>query len=219
MTPASSSFSTRSRTAGADISTRRASSEMVIRGSSRMNRSRVRLRASNKNSAPEDDIRSSFSRRPEGITGAIAAASAIRRQNRSITYNSSVYPGFFLRNFMYSPVSDQYYGGMDASAAPPRTSTLGRVPPHVFFLVSALFHYLGPAFAVLLFQQLAPLGVAWLRIASAAIVFALWRRPWRFFGRLSPAEQATILALGAVLAAMNFLFFEAIARLPFRPVG
>jgi inner membrane transporter RhtA len=24
-----------------------------------------------------------------------------------------------------------------------------RVPPHVFFLVSAVFHYLGPAFAVL----------------------------------------------------------------------
>src|SRR5258708_20407353 len=103
---------------------------------------------------------------------------------------------------------------MDASAAPPRTSTLGRVPPHVFFLVSALFHYLGPAFAVLLFQQLAPLGVAWLRIASAAIVFALWRRPWRFFGRLSPAEKATILPLGAVLAAMNFVFYQTIPELP-----
>src|SRR5258708_21026153 len=108
---------------------------------------------------------------------------------------------------------------MDASAAPPRTSTLGRVPPHVFFLVSALFHYLGPAFAVLLFQQLAPLGVAWLRIASAAIVFALWRRPWRFFGRLSPAEKATVLALGTVLAAMNSVFYEAIARLPLGTVG
>jgi len=45
-----------------------------------------------------------------------------------------------------------------------------RVPPHVFFLVSAVFHYLGPAFAVLLFAHVTVLGVAWLRIASAAIV-------------------------------------------------
>src|SRR5438046_848836 len=50
-----------------------------------------------------------------------------------------------------------------------------RVPPHAYFLVSAVFHYLGPAFAVLLFAHVAPLGVAWLRIASAAAVFALWR--------------------------------------------
>ena len=54
-----------------------------------------------------------------------------------------------------------------------------RVPPHAYFLVSAVFHYLGPAFAVLLFARVDVLGVAWLRIAAAALVFALWRRPWR----------------------------------------
>jgi inner membrane transporter RhtA len=54
-----------------------------------------------------------------------------------------------------------------------------RVPPPAIFVVSAVFHYLGPAFAVLLFARVAPLGVAWLRIASAAVVFAAWRRPWR----------------------------------------
>ena len=43
----------------------------------------------------------------------------------------------------------------------------------------AVFHYLGPAFAVLLFVRVDVLGVAWLRIAAAALVFALWRRPWR----------------------------------------
>ena len=41
-------------------------------------------------------------------------------------------------------------------------------PPHAYFVVSAIFHYLGPAFAVLLFAHLDVLGVAWLRIASAA---------------------------------------------------
>src|SRR5262245_40481055 len=43
----------------------------------------------------------------------------------------------------------------------------GAVPPHAWFLVSAIFHYLGPAFAVLLFPAVGVLGVAWLRIASA----------------------------------------------------
>ena len=51
------------------------------------------------------------------------------------------------------------------------------------FVVSAVFHYLGPAFAVLLFVRVDVLGVAWLRIAAAALVFALWRRPWHAAAR------------------------------------
>ena len=47
-----------------------------------------------------------------------------------------------------------------------------RAPPHLYFVVSAVFHYLGPAFAVLLFARVDVLGVAWLRIASAALIFA-----------------------------------------------
>jgi inner membrane transporter RhtA len=94
-----------------------------------------------------------------------------------------------------------------------------RVPPQLFFLVSALFHYLGPAFAVLLFASVAPLGVAWLRIASAAIVFAASRRPWRYFAALAPADRRDVIALGIVLAAMNALFYEAIALLPLGTVG
>ena len=45
-------------------------------------------------------------------------------------------------------------------------------PPHAYFVGSAVFHYLGPAFAVLLFVRVEPLGVAWFRIASAAAIFA-----------------------------------------------
>src|SRR5207249_3670903 len=77
-----------------------------------------------------------------------------------------------------------------------------RLPPHVFFLVSAVFHYLGPAFAVLLFQRVDVLGVAWLRISTAAVVFAAWRRPWRMVGQLSRRDRWTLLALGTVLGAM-----------------
>jgi inner membrane transporter RhtA len=88
-----------------------------------------------------------------------------------------------------------------------------RVPPPAIFVVSAVFHYLGPAFAVLLFARVAPLGVAWLRIVSAALVFAAWRRPWR-----TPA-RGPVLAWGAVLAAMNCCFYEAIDRLPLATVA
>jgi inner membrane transporter RhtA len=94
-----------------------------------------------------------------------------------------------------------------------------RLPPQTYFAGSAVFHYLGPAFAVLLFSRVAPLGVAWLRIASAAVVFAAWRRPWR---KLRAADRETVrllVALGAVLAVMNSCFYEAIARLPLGTVS
>ncbi len=66
---------------------------------------------------------------------------------------------------------------------------------------------------------MAPLGVAWLRIASAALVFAAWRRPWRALRRADPATVRLVVALGAVLAAMNSCFYEAIARLPLGTVA
>jgi inner membrane transporter RhtA len=94
-----------------------------------------------------------------------------------------------------------------------------RVPPHAFFLVSAVCHYLGPGLAVLLFAALPPLGVAFLRIASAAVVFALWRRPWRAFGSFSPSQKRNVIGLGLTLAAMNAVFYLAIARLPLATVG
>ncbi|MGI8922045.1 MAG: EamA family transporter [Solirubrobacteraceae bacterium] len=92
-----------------------------------------------------------------------------------------------------------------------RTST--RLPPHAYFVVSAVFHYLGPSFAVLLFARVDVLGVAWLRIASAAVIFAVWRRPWRVFAWLDRDPRRLLLAWGAVLALMNCCFYLAIARL------
>src|SRR5437660_8675991 len=89
-----------------------------------------------------------------------------------------------------------------------------RVPPHAFFVLSALFRYLGPAFAVLLFGSVEPLGVAWLRIASAALIFAVWRKPWCLWWRLSATQHGVVASMGVVLAAMNCVFYEAIARLP-----
>jgi len=109
--------------------------------------------------------------------------------------------------------------GPSAARRPDSRSGVTRVPPHAYFLVSSVFHYLGPAFAVMLFAQVAVLGVAWLRIASAALVFAAWRRPWRMFLAAGGSERLLLVALGAVLAAMNTCFYLAIDRLPLSTVG
>jgi inner membrane transporter RhtA len=93
------------------------------------------------------------------------------------------------------------------------------VPPHTYFLISAVFHYLGPAFAVLLFSQVSVLGVYWLRVATAATIFAVWRRPWRIIGGCPWSQRWTLLALGIVLGLMNASFYLAIARLQLGTVG
>ena len=94
-----------------------------------------------------------------------------------------------------------------------------KAPPESFFAVSAVFHYLGPAFAVLLFARVEVLGVAWLRIASAALIFAVWRRPGRVWRGLDRRTRALLVTLAAVLAVMNCCFYIAIDRLPLGTVA
>ncbi len=96
---------------------------------------------------------------------------------------------------------------------------VARVPPHAWFVGSSVFHYLGPAFAVLLFAHVDVLGVAWLRIASAALVFAVWRRPWRAWAAAGRSTRRLLLGWGVVLAAMNACFYVAIDRLPLGTVA
>jgi inner membrane transporter RhtA len=105
-----------------------------------------------------------------------------------------------------------------ASSPGPVARTVARMPP-TSFLISAVFHYLGPSLAVLLFAHVAAPGVAWLRIASAAVVFALWRRPWRILTAARTGQRLVFTGLGIVLAAMNLLFYLAIDRLPLATVG
>lgn len=108
--------------------------------------------------------------------------------------------------------------GERSSSASPSGYPAGLAAP-AFIAVSAVFHYLGPACAVLLFARLDVFGVTWLRITSAALVFAVWRRPWRLLRRLTATQHRVLLALGVVLAAMNTTFYLAIARLPLATVG
>jgi inner membrane transporter RhtA len=106
---------------------------------------------------------------------------------------------------------------MATASTSARSRLAQTTPPEAYFVVSATFHYLGPAFAVLLFARVDVLGVAWLRIASAAVIFALWRRPWRSV-RASGTGRL-LLAWGAVLAVMNSTFYLAIDRLPLGTVA
>src|SRR5437660_8932399 len=99
------------------------------------------------------------------------------------------------------------------------TRIVASAPPQSYFVASAVFHYLSPAFAVLLFARVEPLGVAWLRIVTAAGVFALWRRPWRGFAKLDAEGRRTVIAMGATLAIMNCCFYMSIARLPLGTVA
>jgi inner membrane transporter RhtA len=105
--------------------------------------------------------------------------------------------------------------GVAATAIARRRHLAQTAPPEAFFVVSAVFHYLGPAFAVLLFARVDVLGVAWLRIASAAVIFAVWRRPWR---RVRGAGRL-LLVWGTLLAVMNSTFYLAIDRLPLGTVA
>ena len=101
----------------------------------------------------------------------------------------------------------------------PLATRVVAVPPQAYFVGSAVFHYLGPSFAVLLFARVDVLGVAWLRIASAAAIFAVWRRPWRKFAKLDRSGRLLIVGLGVVFAAMNACFYLAIDKLPLATVA
>src|SRR5438270_646457 len=103
-----------------------------------------------------------------------------------------------------SPAMEAKVGALDPASGRARGRALvDRTPPHAWFLVSAVFHYLGPAFAVLLFARVDVLGVAWLRIASAAAIFAAWRQPWRAFAALDRDGRRLLATRGAVLAGIG----------------
>jgi inner membrane transporter RhtA len=93
------------------------------------------------------------------------------------------------------------------------------LPAEAYFIVSAVFHYLGPAMAVLLFTRIEPLGVAWLRIAAAAAVFWLWRVRKTLWRTLSGDVWRLVAEWAAVLAAMNCCFYLAIDRVPLGTVA
>src|SRR6266545_4143191 len=198
ITPARSSRWTRSATAGAERLTRRPSSAKETR--------------------------------PSVVSSLMIRRSVSSRRGRStpLRRESPLFMAMAERNAFDSVCPSQAETGrmlgiaVDIHTTTPRTRALvssRAVPPHAYFVGSALFHYLGPSFAVLLFARVDVLGVAWLRIASAAVIFAAWRRPWRAFLALDRGGQLLIAALGAVFAVMNACFYISIDRLPLATVA
>jgi inner membrane transporter RhtA len=112
-----------------------------------------------------------------------------------------------------------YRAGHALPRAPATSLARVPVPAQAYFAGSAVFHYLGPSFAVLLFARVDVLGVAWLRIASAAVVLGVWRRPWRAFRALEGRTQRLLASLGAVFAGMNACFYVSIDHLPLATVA
>jgi inner membrane transporter RhtA len=94
------------------------------------------------------------------------------------------------------------------------TKAANLAPPHAWFAISAIFHYLGPSFAVLLFPSVGVLGVAWMRIAAAAAIFAPWTAPWRTIAKADGQTRRLLIGLGVCLAVMNTAFYLALDRLP-----
>ncbi len=115
-------------------------------------------------------------------------------------------------------------GASTALRAPPRKWESGSdggqlaqaggrgVPAPLLFAVGGCSMYLGAALAVVLFDQVSPAGVAWLRMLVAALVLLAWRHPDRTAWR----GRRLLLAgcFGLVTGVMNIAFYEAIARLP-----
>ncbi|WP_033414846.1 EamA family transporter [Actinomycetospora chiangmaiensis] len=100
-----------------------------------------------------------------------------------------------------------------------RSSTTSGLPAPLLFVLGGASMYVGAALAVGLFERVSPAGVAWLRLAGAAVVLAVWRLAARRWSRSEPVRwtrRRVLLAgaFGLVTAGMNIVFYEAIARLP-----
>lgn len=101
-----------------------------------------------------------------------------------------------------------------------RPGLTDRTPAPLLFVFGAVSQYAGAAVAVLLFTSVPAAGVAWLRVVAAAVVLAVWRRPWRILAawHRGPGRTLTaawlVVAFGVVLACMNLAFYLAIERLP-----
>ncbi len=71
---------------------------------------------------------------------------------------------------------------------------------------------LGAGFAKLLFSDIEPNGVVWLRLATSAVVLLLWARP-RLTGR-SRADWWVVVRYGACLGTMNWAIYQSFSRIP-----
>ncbi|MBD9700854.1 EamA family transporter [Streptomyces caniscabiei] len=108
-----------------------------------------------------------------------------------------------------------------ATAVPPaapapggfrRARGLGPLGPVGLVLAGGISVQFGGALAVTLMPRAGALGVVTLRLAVAALVMLVICRP-RLRGH-SRTDWGTVIAFGVTMAAMNGLFYQAVARIP-----
>jgi inner membrane transporter RhtA len=109
-------------------------------------------------------------------------------------------------------VADGTGGSPDGGASGNGTSRWGALGPVGLVLAAGVSVQFGAALAVTLIPRAGALGVVSLRLAVAAVVLLAVCRP-RLRGH-SRADWGTILAFGAAMAAMNGLYYQAVARIP-----
>jgi inner membrane transporter RhtA len=96
-----------------------------------------------------------------------------------------------------------------AASTPGSRGSLG---PVALVVAGALSVQFGAAIAVMLMPRAGALGVVTLRLVLAALVLLVVCRP-KLRGH-SRADWSTVVAFGAVMAAMNVLFCQAVDRIP-----
>lgn len=104
-----------------------------------------------------------------------------------------------------SPSPDRDGAGDVAYGEPVRT-------PVILVLVGIVSVQFGAGVAKLLFDDVSPTSIVWLRLATSTVVLLALARP-RLRGR-SGADWATVLAFGAALGTMNWAIYQSFARIP-----
>ena len=94
-------------------------------------------------------------------------------------------------------------------AIPRSTLPLGSVG---LVIAGLTLQEVGASFAVLLFPAVGALGVVSLRLGFSALILLAISRP--VLRGHSRGSWATVVAFGLAIAGMNFLFYEALARIP-----
>ncbi|MGW5659626.1 EamA family transporter [Streptomyces sp. NPDC003758] len=102
-----------------------------------------------------------------------------------------------------------------APVAPGGPRLRGSLGPVGLVLAGGVSVQFGGALAVSLMPRAGALGVVTLRLVVAAIVLLLVCRP-RLRGH-SRADWGTVVVFGVTMAAMNGLFYQAVARIPLGP--
>ncbi|MFB6769992.1 DMT family transporter [Streptomyces sp. NPDC056337] len=111
-----------------------------------------------------------------------------------------------------SPVSSPTTGAHASSCTGRMNMSGGQGAGIVLVLGGLLSQEFGAALATSLFPRAGAAGVVTLRLAlSAVVLLAVCRPRIRGYQR---SDWAAVVAFGAALAGMNFLFYQSIARIP-----